>query len=747
MTRRAVIVASTSRTHSSTTGDGPPGGVGDSWQTRRVTAAAGDVLAGLDEQQRQAAEALDGPVAIIAGAGSGKTRVITHRIAYGVLTGAHDPTRSVAVTFTTKAAGEMTRRLRMLGVPQVRVRTFHAAALRQLRHYYPRVLNRDLPEVTPVKAPLVGGAARAMRVPGHTAAVRDFAAEIEWAKVNSITAAGYAAAAQEHRRTPPADLTPTAMGELYAEYERRKTDAGRIDFEDVLLLMVALLDSQPQVARHVRAGLAHLTVDEYQDASPLQQRLLDGWLGNNDNLCVVGDPAQTIYTFAGADATLLTGFARRYPQATVIRLPRTYRCTPEIVSVANRVLAPAREGVTLVADRPSGLAVRVRDYADPDAEAAGVTARIKTLIDAGTPAHEIAVLVRMNAMTAPFEQALTEAGIGYAVSGGTGFFHRAEVRQAVAVIRAAALSPAAATEYPADVSDDPDERALPTEVAALLSGLGWTPTPPLGAGAARDRWESWSALHGAAEKLAREHPAAGLADFAQELAERAERADAPDSAGVTLASLHAAKGAEWDAVFLVGMVEGVLPHGSAQTDEEVAEERRLAYVGITRARDVLELSYPRTRSGGNSGSRPRTPSRFLDPLLDRSTTRSAPRAGAQPKSAASRRRAAPAVCRVCGAALVTGAERALTRCQTCPGEADVALVERLREWRSATAAELGRAKGSRMPAYIVATDATLQAIAERQPANIDELAEIPGIGPRKVEAYGEQILAVLAASD
>lgn len=702
--------------------------------------SADDVLAGLDDDQVAAVHALQGPVAILAGAGSGKTRVITHRIAFGVLTGSHDPARSVAVTFTTKAAGEMTRRLARLGVPQVRVRTFHAAALRQLRHYYPRVLKRELPEVTAVKAPLLAGAAGALKLPAHAAAVRDYASEVEWAKVNSVAPSNYAVAAAGAHRDAPAGLSIGSMGELFAEYERRKTGAGRIDFEDVLLLMVALLETEPQVARHLRSGLRHITVDEYQDVSALQQRLLDGWLGDNDNVCVVGDPAQTIYSFAGADPSYLTGFGSRYPAATVVRLPRTYRCTPEIATCASSLMASGGHALTLVSQRPSGVAVRLRQHPDAHVEAAAVADRIAELHRGGMALRDMAILVRMNAMTEPFEEALANRGIGYSITGGTGFFHRAEVRKAIAVIRGAAMATARDTDPAAGSADD-----VPATVAALLAGLGWAEQAPVGSGATRDRWESWAAIHAAAVEFAAVHPGATLADFANDLRERAERQDAPDGTGVTLASLHAAKGAEWPCVFLVGINEGVLPHSSANTPEQLAEERRLFYVGITRAADRLELS---TAGAKTPGGRPRKPSRFLDDLPRVVTGADASSGLASPAaSTRKRRQRGPATCRVCSKALVTGAERSVGRCRTCPGDVDLALLERLRQWRAEAAAELAATKGTaRVPAYLVATDATLQAIAEQRPADLAALAGIPGIGTRKIDDYGEQLLGVVQAT-
>lgn len=688
------------------------------------------LLEGLDDDQRAAATALTGPLAIIAGAGSGKTRVITHRIAYGVATGVHDPARSVAVTFTTKAAGEMTRRLATLGVPDVRVRTFHAAALRQLRFYWPRVQNSELPEVTAVKAPMVGAAASVLGLPTSSAAVRDFASEIEWAKVHCLTPGRYAKAAEQAGRAIPADLTGDRMAELFSVYETRKDAAGRMDFEDVLLLMVALVEQEPRVSGHLRPGLRHVTVDEYQDVSPLQQRLLEGWLGDNTNLCVVGDPAQTIYSFAGADSTYLTGFSRRYADASIVRLPRTYRCSPQVAGAANRVLTEAGAPLQLVSQRAPGPEVVVRDYADPSAEAAGVAARIKVLIDSGMPASEIAVLVRINAMTEPFEDALSRAEVPYHVSGSSGFFARPEVRKAIALIRGAALA------------GDSGEPSSPVDVAeavtALLIGMGWSTSAPAGSGSLRSQWESLAALQASAQEWAVRSPQGTLRDFAADLAERAERQDAPGGAGVTVASLHSAKGAEWRAVFLVGLTEGVLPHSSAKSPAEIDEERRLLYVGITRAAEVLEISYPRASGAGQN--RPRRPSRFL-----KSIAPSLFEADEAPSRARTPRRSGRRVtnCRVCAKALVTGPEKALGRCRTCGGEIDEELYARLQQWRRETVVELSQGRDGTLPAYLVATDATLQAIAEQKPETLAALAEIPGIGPRKIDDYGEALLDIV----
>lgn len=684
--------------------------------------ARADILTGLDDDQLRAATTLLGPLAIIAGAGSGKTRVITHRIAYGVLEGVFDPSTTVAVTFTTKAAGEMTRRLRSLGVPGVRVRTFHAAALRQLRYYWQRTGRGELPQLTAAKAPLVAGAASVLGVSNVAAAVRDYAAEIEWAKVRCLTPQQYPAAAAAAGRASVGDLSAEQMGTLFDIYEHRKSAAGRMDFEDVLLLMVALLDHEPRVAAHLRPGISHVTVDEYQDVSPLQQRLLDGWLGSNTNLCVVGDPAQTIYTFAGADAGFLTGFSARYPDAATVNLVSTYRCSPQVTELANRVLAQSPAPRRMVSRQSSGPEVRIRSFEDPQSEAQGVVEAIAQLVGAGFDPAEIAVLVRINAMTEPFEDALSAAGIGYQVTGSSGYFSRPEVRKAISLIRGAAV---AADDAAGSVSQ---------AVSALLSGMGWNPSaPPAGTGAMRSEWESLAALHAAAETFDAEHEAALLADFAAELHDRAERQDAPDSTGVTLATLHAAKGAEWRAVFLPGLSEGLLPHASAKQAAQVEEERRLLYVGVTRAAEVLQLSYA---SSGAARGRSRRVSRFLADLDATLGSSGAP----APKR---RRKRTVARCRTCAKGLVTGAERTLGRCHSCAPEIDLALLERLQQWRREAVERASKERGSPLPAYLIATDATLQAIAEQRPLDLSALAQIPGIGPRRIDEFGPALLGVV----
>jgi len=696
------------------------------------------VLAALDPEQREAATALRGPVCVLAGAGTGKTRAITHRIAYGVHAGAYRPSQVLAVTFTTRAAGEMRGRLRELGVGGVQARTFHSAALRQLGYFWPKVVGGELPRVTASKAGLVAEAAGRARVALPGAGLRDVAAEIEWAKVTRTAPDDYPAARERAGRPPPADLTPAQVAQLYAGYEEAKRTRGTLDFEDILLLTVAILEERSDIADLVRAQYRHLVVDEYQDVNPLQQTLLDLWLGGRDDLCVVGDPSQTIYSFTGATPEYLLSFPQRYPAATVVRLVRDYRSTPQVVGLANGLLrhatgVAARARLHLVAQRPDGPPPTFAQYADEPAEAASVAARVRTLVDSGTPAREVAVLYRINAQSEVFEEALAEAGIAYTLRGAERFFERPEVREAVILIRGAARGGA-----PGEAAGGPAGRELPDDVRAVLATTGWSSRPPSGSGATRDRWESLNALVALGEQLSVTRPGATLADLVIELDERIAAQHAPAVDGVTLASLHAAKGLEWDAVFLVGLVEGTLPITYAETPAQVEEERRLLYVGATRAREHLHLSWAAARSPGGRGSR--RPSRFLDGLRpDDEALGLSPRGGGSGRARGRRRGGVlPTVCGGCGAPLTTAADRTRGRCADCPPAYDEAVFESLRAWRRE------RAASDSVPAYVVFTDATLEAIAARRPSTVAELATINGVGPAKLDKYGPQVLALLA---
>jgi len=692
---------------------------------------ADDVLALLDPEQRAVATTLRGPVCVLAGAGTGKTRAITHRIAYGIRSGVYAPQQVLAVTFTARAAGEMRGRLRELGASGVQARTFHSAALRQLTYFWPRVVGGELPRLTASKGGFIAEAAGRTRLVLGGPGIRDVASEIEWAKVTRTAPDDYAAAAGRAGRSGVSDLAPAEVGRLYAAYEEVKRAKGAIDFEDVLLLTVGVLADRDDIAAQVRSQYRHLVVDEYQDVNPLQQALLQLWLGDNDDLCVVGDASQTIYSFTGASPDYLLNFRTQYPQAEVIRLVRDYRSTPQVVALANGVLkravgASAGARVELIAQRPSGPTPVFSGFPDEPAEAAAVAARIAALRAAGTPASEIAVLFRINAQSEVFEEALADVGIPYVLRGAERFFERSEVREAVRLMRGAARG--------ADVGG----AGLVDDVRAVLAATGHGPKPPGGSGAARERWESLAALIGLAEEVAAGHPAATLGDLVVELDERAAVQHAPTVEGVTLSSLHSAKGLEWDAVFLIGLVEGTLPITYADTPAAVEEERRLLYVGVTRAREFVHLSWSAARAPGGRGSR--RPSRFLDGLrpADPETTRS----GATRTKTAKRGRGGPlpTVCGGCGGPLTSAADRTRGRCADCPPAYDEAVFERLRAWR------LERARTDGVPAYVVFTDATLEAIAERIPDSVAGLAMINGVGLVKLERYGSEVLDLVKPS-
>ncbi|MFE7773828.1 ATP-dependent DNA helicase UvrD2 [Streptomyces sp. NPDC057445] len=707
----------------------------------QVPDSADAVLDGLDPEQREVATALTGPVCVLAGAGTGKTRAITHRIAYGVRAGILQPASVLAVTFTNRAAGEMRGRLRQLGAGGVQARTFHSAALRQLQYFWPKVVGGELPRLLERKIQLVAEAAARCRIRLDRNELRDVTSEIEWAKVTQTVPADYPAAVAKALRDAPRD--PAEIGQIYALYEQLKRDRSVIDFEDVLLLTVGILQDRHDIADQIRRQYQHFVVDEYQDVSPLQQRLLELWLGDRESLCVVGDASQTIYSFTGATPDHLLNFRTRHPNATVVKLVRDYRSTPQVVHLANGLLRQARgraaeHRLELVSQRDPGPEPAYTEYADEPAEAEGTARRIRDLIAAGVPAGEIAVLYRVNAQSEVYEQALADAGVPYQLRGAERFFERAEVREAGVALRGAAR--AGGNDALLDDVED-----LPSQVRAVLSTKGWTTEPPAGSGAVRDRWESLASLVRLAEDFARAKPGATLADLVAELDERAAAQHAPTIQGVTLASLHSAKGLEWDAVFLVGLTEGMMPITYAKTDEQVEEERRLLYVGVTRARLHLSLSWALSRSPGGRASR--RPTRFLAGLRPGSAAPGAGGAGGAGGieraggSSGRRKRRGPVLCRVCGKTLTDAGEMKLMRCEDCPSDMDEALYERLREWRSEQARELGQ------PAYCVFTDKTLMAIAEAVPADEGELSAIPGVGGRKLERFGADVLSICTGQE
>lgn len=672
---------------------------------------------GLDEEQLAAVTAPRGPVCVLAGAGTGKTRTITRRIARLCATGHVGPGQVLAVTFTARAAGEMRTRLRELGIGGVQARTFHAAALRQLRYFWPRVVGGDQWQLLDGKLRVVNQAASRLRVTTDAATLRDLAGEIEWAKACLITPERYPAEVAARHRDTPAPAEQVAA--VYAGYETLKNQAELLDFDDLLLHTAGALEEHAGVAEEFRDRYRCFVVDEYQDVTPLQQRLLDAWLGERDDLTVVGDANQTIYTFAGASPRHLLEFPRRFPEATVVRLQRDYRSTPQVVAAANQLISAARNRpvgtrLSLVGQLPPGPELDFAEWDDEPAEATAVAAKIRRMVADGVPPAAIAVLFRINAQSELYEQALTEVGVPYQVRGGERFFSRPEVRRAMTAIRVAGSVDAPLTDA----------------VRAVLAPIGLTSEPPAGA-AQRAQWESLLALVELAEELLAVEPDADLPRFAVELHTRADSAHPPTVQGVTLASLHAAKGLEWDAVFLVGLVDGTLPIQHADGDEAaIEEERRLLYVGITRARRRLSLSWALARQPG--GPRRRRRSRFLYGLIpehhpaSRVAAESGGRGEAKPR------------CRVCGGPLLGTDALKLRRCAECPSDVDVELLDRLRGWRSE------EARQQHVPAFVIFTDATLTAIAEQRPADARALVGIPGIGARKLDRYGPAVLALIA---
>lgn len=684
----------------------------------------------LDDEQREAVLAPRGPVCVLAGAGTGKTRTITRRIAH-LVTGGHVAASQVlAVTFTQRAAGEMRSRLRALddgsGTGAVQAMTFHAAARRQLQYFWPRVVGDTGWQLLDSKFSVVAQAAGRAGLQVSTDDVRDLAGEIEWAKASLISPEDYPAAVAKAGRDIPLDAAKVA--DVYTGYERLKArgDVALLDFDDLLLHTAGAIENDAAVAEEFRGRYRCFVVDEYQDVTPLQQRVLNAWLGERDDLTVVGDANQTIYSFTGATPQYLLNFSRRFPEAAVVRLERDYRSTPQVVSLANQVIAAARGRVAgsklhLVGQRDPGPKPTFSEHPDEVAEAASVAKKIARLIENGTPASEIAVLYRINAQSEVYEEALTEAGIAFQVRGGEGFFSRQEIRQALLALQRAA-------ERGADAAGD----ELPPLVRHLLEPLGLTAEVPSGT-RARERWEALVALAELVDDEVAQRPSLDLAGLLTELRQRADARHPPVVQGVTLASLHAAKGLEWDAVFLVGLADGTLPISHAlahgQDSEAVEEERRLLYVGVTRARVHLALSWALARNPG--GRQSRRPSRFLNGIAPNShaDTPSRPR---KPRGPAPR-------CRVCNNALSTPAAVMLRRCESCPSDIDEQLLADLKDWRLRTSKEMS------VPAYVVFTDNTLIAIAETMPADDAALVAIPGIGARKLEQFGPDVLALVKA--
>ncbi len=614
------------------------------------------IIAGLNPEQRRAVETLRGPVCILAGAGSGKTTTITRRIAFQAATGTFAPTEILAVTFTDKAAGEMRARLASLGVPGVPARTFHAAALAQLS-----ALAAEPPgQVLPTKALLLRQIGNTLPKPFRFRPAGDLATEIEWAKNRRLAPATYLASLEAHE--PP--VPPDVMVRVFREYERRKCALGRVDFEDLLELAIRMYDRDASALERFRARYRAFTVDEYQDVNLLQQTLLEHWLGDRDDLCAVGDDYQSIYGFTGATPEYLLGLPRRFPGSAVIRLEENYRSSPQILSLANR-LVPHLGGAEkqLRPVRPAGPEPVVRSFGSALHEASFVARTAQSLHEEnGVPWEEVAVLYRTNARSDDYEEAFAGLGVPFQVRSGA-FLQRPAARRLLTLLgRSASRGAAAAVE---------DAARNEGFLEAMPAGLGQQETT---------RQEDLGRLVALAREF--DDGARTAAEFVAELKARFGSGGAGH--GVHLLTYHRAKGLEFEVVFLPRLEEKELPSRQAHTPADICEERRLLYVGLTRAKRRLFL----TRADGK-------PSRFLVELG--------------------------------------------LRTQAPPVDRGDPVFEALRAWR------LGRAKADGVPAYVVFHDRTLEEIARLRPAGEDELATVPGIGAAKLERYGSEVLAVLAA--
>ena len=548
---------------------------------------AEQILEALDDRQREAAQSLLGPTVILAGAGTGKTRTITHRIAYGIARGDFSENRVLALTYTNRAAGELRARLRGLGVPMANAKTFHSAALAQLEFFFRSLYAVETPRVQDSKAKNLAAAAAKLKLKLDPNTLRDLASEIEWRKYSMLSLEQYEQAMAN--RPQVSGLSATKNLEIQQAYESLKLKAKQLDWEDVILLCSGMLRAEPRALAQVQQQYRFLTVDEYQDISPLQQDLLDTWLGDRSDICVVGDPNQTIYSFTGATSNYLENFSGRYPDATVVSLSYNYRSNPEIIRIANKVRAHQSMDA-LTAIRPSGTVPEVLSFPTKTEEALWLAKEVRKQVQSGIKASQIAVLYRINSQSELIERALADVGLEFQVRGGQRYFNRPEILSAIRMVRAEASMPTGKSLY--------------ESVTAIVRALGWQSAAPTEIGKL-DQWEALNHFVQIAEELG---DAATIQSFATEIEERQRSQHEPTKESVTLSTIHAAKGLEYKNVFIIGASEGYLPISFAKTEGELAEEQRLFYVAVTRAKDNLFITWAKQDVEFN---RQNSPSRYL----------------------------------------------------------------------------------------------------------------------------------------
>ena len=561
--------------------------------------ANSQILNGLDPDQLAVVTAIRGPVCVIAGAGTGKTRVITNRIAYAINSGVTDPTKVLALTFTARAAGEMRARLRNLGVPNVAARTFHSAALKQLLYFWPYSFGGQFPTLLTTKSGFISQAIERaeIAIPAQAASLREIASEIEWAKVLEISPDNYQAeaiAASRSIRLPNNKSEAENLeiiAKVYEAYESLKRQERTLDFEDVLLLTVGMLEEDRGVRERVRDQYRYFTVDEYQDVSPLQQRLLNLWLGNREEICVVGDAAQTIYSFAGANSNFLLSFKNRFPNAQTFRLSTGYRSTPEIINTANQILRSANlvsdHGSELSSANSHGDKPLINGFNSTGDEIAYVVSQVTKHINSGVDSSDIAILARTNAQLDQIKSALNNSKIPSQVRSGERFFDRVDVRDAMRVIRSASVLPPEGGDWYEDLLSV----LRPFGEADYVQGFlrlakeikeGSTDLDLIENIADSDSTNSSNSTNSNNSR------STSMRTFLRELEDRAEQNNPPVLPGVTLATLHSAKGLEWKQLFLIGVADGLLPMSNSN---DLNEERRLFYVGVTRAKENIQITY------------------------------------------------------------------------------------------------------------------------------------------------------------